>query len=76
MILPDIDIDDDGDICLEWHLARGKELSMYINSQELGYAGIDNGKSFRGRLFLPERIRDFLIRNCTQEAQGDDLLNR
>ena len=67
-ILPEIDIDDDGDLRIEWYIERGTVLDIYIGTSGAGYAGLENNKPFHGKIVLPDDVREWLIRNCTQVA--------
>ena len=58
--LPDIDLDDDGDIRLDWWFARDCVLGIYITSDgKLGYASLVGRESHSGEIDLPEPIKEF-----------------
>jgi hypothetical protein len=46
---PDVIIDDDGDICLEWYVSKGMLMTVWCRDGHVAYAGIVNGQSLHGR---------------------------
>lgn len=59
--LPDVEIDDDGDLRFDWWFGKDKVLGLYITRDgKLGYAGILGDKNDHGEIDLPDFIKEFL----------------
>ena len=61
MILPDIEIDDRGDLRLDWWISKYNVLAIYITGDgKLGYASLmGSGRTKSGEIELPEPIKEF-----------------
>ena len=60
MRLPEIDIDDDGDITIEWDLDRRRILTILIGVDYIYYSLLDGEYSFHDELELPREVVNFI----------------